>query len=164
MKITYTADKVFELTDGEGKFYGSLGYEGWSSTKAALTTQFAEFYDIIPKGFWSTYIAVEKAGEEIAQMRVNWRGRIIIDFLHTEEEVDFQFRSVGLWTVAYVVEDRFKNTLLTLTPDFNWGKLNYDYIVEINEPTADKVNETMILLAVYCANYLRKKKKAAAAS
>ena len=159
MKITYTGSKEFELNALDGTFLGKIGYEGWSSTKAAITTQFGEFYDLQTKGFWTEHISVEKSGVEIAQLRRNWRSQIIIDMLGNEEELDYLFKSVGFWNESYIIEDRNKNCLVTLIPDFNWGKFNYDYEVEINPDFAKETNEMMILLAVYCANYIRRKKR-----
>ena len=159
MKITYTGSKEFELNDIEGKFLGKLAYEGWSSTKASITTQFAEFYDLNSKGFWSSYIAVEKGGNEYAQLKRNWKGNIIIDVLGNEEPMDFLFKKMGFWQESYNIEDQQKNILMTLIPDFNWGKLNYDYVIEINPNFAGAVDEMMMLLSVYCANYLRKKRR-----
>ena len=159
MKITYTGSKEFELNDFEGKFLGKLAYEGWSSTKASITTQFAEFYDIQTKGFWVSHISIEKSGAEIAKLQRNWKSQIIIDILGNEEPMDFLFKSVGFWNQRYVIEDRHKNSLLTLIPDFNWGKLNYDYEIEINPDFQNQVDEMMMLLSVYCANYLRRKRR-----
>lgn len=48
---------------------------------------------------------------------------------------------------------------MTLSPDFKWGKLNYDYTIDINPPFTDTVDEMMMLLSVFCANYLRKKRR-----
>lgn len=164
MKVTYTGSNEFELTDEENRFLGKLAYEGWSSTKASLTTQFAEFYDLKSKGFWNAHVAVEKAGAEYAQLKRNWRGHIIMDILGNEHPMDYLFRRVGFWQESYTIEDHNKNILMTLIPDFKWGKLNYDYVIEVNPQFADIVDEMMMLLSVYCANYLRKKRRQKAAA
>ncbi len=159
MKITYSGSKEFELNALDGTFLGKLTYEGWSSTKASITTQFGEFYDIETKGFWTSYISIEKAGIEIAKLQRNWRSQIIIDILGNEEPMDYLFKSVGFWNESYIIEDRHKNVLLTLIPDFNWGKFNYDYEIEVNPAFQNEIDEMKILLAVYCANYVRRKKR-----
>jgi hypothetical protein len=163
MKVISTAAKEFELNDNEGRFLGKLAYESRFSTKASITTQFAEFYDLQSKGFWSAYIAVEKAGVEYAQLKRNWRGNVIIDILGNDQAMDYLFRRVGFWQERFQVEDHNKNVLMTLTPDFKWGKLNYDYSIDVNPQFADTVDEMMMLLSVFCANYLRKKRAAKAA-
>jgi hypothetical protein len=162
MKVTSTAAKEFELNDDIGRFLGKLEYENWISTKASITTQFAEFYDIKSKGFWSAYIAVEKAGAEYAQLKRNWKGNVIIDILGNDQPMDYLFRRVGFWQERFQIEDHNKNILMTLTPDFKWGKLNYDYNIDINPQFTDTVDEMMMLLSIFCANYLRKKRAAKA--
>lgn len=163
MKITYTGSNEFEMTSLEGHFLGKLVYEKWSSTKASITTQFGEFYDIQTKGFWTSYIAVEKAGIEVAKLSRNWKNQVIIDFLGNDEPMDYLFKSIGFWNESYIIENRNKNCLLTLIPDFDWGKFNYNYEIEISLDFKDEMDEMMILLAVYCANYVRRKKRQKAA-
>ena len=158
MKVTSTGSKEFELNDDAGRFLGKLAYESWFSTKASITTQFAEFYDLQSKGFWSAYIAVEKVGVEYAQLKRNWGGNVIIDILGNDQPMDYLFRRVGFWQERFQIEDHNKNILMTLTPDFKWGKLNFDYTIDINPQFTDTVDEMMMLLSVFCANYLRKKR------
>ena len=111
------------------------------------------------KGFWSAYTAVEKAGVQYAQLKRNWRGNVIIVVLGNDQPMDYLFRRVGFWQERFNVEDHNKNILMTLSPDFKWGKLNYDYTIDINPPFTDTVDKMMMLLSVFCANYLRKKRR-----
>lgn len=159
MKVTYTGSNEFELNGTQGAFLGKLAYDGWSTSKASITTQFAEFYDLVSKGFWSSYISVEKSGTEYAQLKRNWKGNIIIDVMGNDIPMDFLFRRVGFWGLSYQVEDQNENVLITVTQQFEWRKFNYDYYIEVNPQCTDIADEMMMLLAVYCANYLRSKRR-----
>ena len=78
MKVNYV-NKEFQLSDADGRFLGKLDYEKWGTKTASATTQYAEFFDFKAKGFWQQYIAVERDGTEIASLKMNWKGNIIID-------------------------------------------------------------------------------------
>ncbi len=75
MKITYNNAKEFVLTSEEEIFLGSLKMEKWSSSKAQVTTQYGDFYDIEKKGFWGTSIVVIKNSVEFAELKMNWKGQ-----------------------------------------------------------------------------------------
>lgn len=89
MKIIYNDKKEYVLTSDEDIFLGSLKFEKWSSSKAEITTQFGEFYDITPKGFWGTSMIVSKSDKEFAELKMNWKGHIVIDMLGNGKGVDY---------------------------------------------------------------------------
>ncbi len=49
MKINYNDKKEYVLTSDEDIFLGSLKLENWTSTKAQITTQYGDFYDVASK-------------------------------------------------------------------------------------------------------------------
>jgi hypothetical protein len=160
MKITCSDSRVFNLTAADGTFLGKLEYEKWKSFTASLTTQFAEFYDITTKGFWGTKIVVKKDDNEFAELHMSWRGDIIIDLADDDSDKSYILKSHGLWKNYYELEDRWGNKLLVLRPDFNWKSTYYNYTIEANPDF--EVNEMLVLLAVYCSNYLMTMMAAAA--
>jgi hypothetical protein len=153
MKIKYI-NKEFQLTDVEGRFLGKLAYEKWASYSASATTQYAEFFDFKAKGFWSQYISVTRDGTEIASLKMNWKGNIIIDIKGNDVEQDYLVKSVGLWKTHFTLQDRFSNDILALHPHIQWKSGVYEYDVEINPDFQSVVDETLILIGVYCANYI----------
>lgn len=162
MKITYI-NKEFQLKDLEGRFLGKLSYEKWASHKASAATQYAEFFDFKSKGFWHQYISVERDGNEIAGLKMNWKGNIIIDIKGNDIEQDYIVKSVGIWQNHFSLQDRFGNVVMALHPDFKWKSGHYDYDVEINPDFQNQTDETLILIALYCANYIMMMQHAAAA-
>jgi hypothetical protein len=153
MTITYI-NKEFQLTDIDGRFLGKLAYEKWASKKASATTQYAEFFDFKAVGFWQQHISVERDGTEIATLKLNWKGNIIVDIKGNDIEQDYLVKSVGLWQTHFTLQDRFSNDVLALHPHLKWKSGNYDYTVEINPDFQNQVDETLILIATYCANYI----------
>ena len=46
MKIEYSDSKKYVLKSDDDAFLGSLTFENWLGSKASITTQFGEFYNI----------------------------------------------------------------------------------------------------------------------
>ena len=153
MKIKYI-NKEFQLSDADGRFLGKLTYEKWASKKASATTQYAEFFDFKPVGFWQQHIAVERDGAEIATMKMNWKGNVIIDIKGNDIEQDYLVKSVGIWHPYLTLQNRFSNDILALRPHIKWSTGNYEYDIEVNPDFQNQIDETLILIATYCANYI----------
>jgi hypothetical protein len=153
MKINYIND-AFQLSDLEGRFMGKLEYEKWGSQKASGTTQYAEFFDFKPVGFWQSQISVRRDGNEIASLKTNWKGNIIIDIKGNDIEQDYLLKTVGFWKTHFTLQDRFSNDIIALKPHIKWNSGHYDYEVDINPDFQNQADETLILIAVYCSNYV----------
>ncbi len=153
MEIKYV-NKEFQLSGFEGRFLGKLVYEKWGSQKASATTQYAEFFDFKPVGFWQQQIAVQRDGIEMATLKMNWKGNIIIDIKGNDVEQDFIVKTVGLWQTHFTLQDRFSNDIIALRPHMKWKAGHYEYDVEINPDFQNQADETLILIGLYCANYI----------
>lgn len=163
MKITYNDKKEYVLTSEEDIFLGSLKFEKWSSSKAEITTQFGEFYNIEPKGFWGTSMGVSISEKEIAEIKMNWQGQIVIDMLENGEGMDFLLQSKSIWTSQYVLLDHQKTELLIVTPDYKWKQGHYNFKVDVNPEFTNVINETHILLTIYGVLYVMSLQGAGAA-
>ncbi len=154
MKILYNDKKEYVLTSDEGIFLGSLTLEKWSSSKAQITTQFGEFYDIAKIGFWGTSIGISKSDAEFAELKMNWKGQIVIDMLENGKGMDYLLKMSNLWKSKYTLLNRDEVELLILTPDYKWTKGHYDFKIEVNPSFAQNIDETLVLIAAYSALYL----------
>jgi hypothetical protein len=153
MKITYINEE-FQLSDLDGRFLGKLAYEKRALQKASATTQYAEFFDFKPVGFWQQHITVERDGTEIATLKMNWKGNIIIDIKGNDIERDYLVKSIGVFQTHFTLQNRFNHDIVALRPHSNWKTCHCDYTVEINPDFQNEVDETLILIATYCANYI----------
>lgn len=163
MKITFSDTKEYVLTSDEGLFLGSLKFEKWSSSKAQITTQFGEFYDAATKGFWGTSIAICKGGEEIAELKMNWHGHIVIDFSENGKGTDYLLKLSSLWKSQYAVLNQQGSELVLFTPDYKWKKGHYDFKIDVNPYFSDVIDEALILIATYGILYLLMMQAAATA-
>lgn len=163
MKINYNDKKEYVLTSDEDIFLGSIKFEKWSSSKAQITTQFGEFYDIASKGFWGTSIGVSRSGEEIADLKMNWTGHIVIDYAENGKVVDYLLQSNSIWKSQYSVVNTSKTEMLLLTPDYKWKKGHYNFKIDVNPEFAHEIDEPFVLIAVYAVLYLMMMQAAASA-
>ena len=122
--------------------------------KASATTQYAEFFDFKAIGFWQQHISVERDGTEIATLKLNWKGNIIVDTKGNDVEQDYLVKSVGIWQTHFTLQDRFGNDVMAMHPHQNWKSGHCDYKVEINPDFQNQMDETLVLITTYCANYI----------
>ena len=154
MKITYTNSKEYVLMSAEETFLGSLKFEKWSSTKAQITTQYGEFFDVASENFWSTTIGIKKNDTTYAQLKMNWKGQIVIDLTDNGKGVDYVLKSNSIWKKQYVLQDRDENELLIINADYKWSKWDYEFNISVNPEFTNVVDETLVLIATYGILYL----------
>ena len=145
MKIQCTDKKTFELTDSSEKL-GHITYDGLFSFKANAIVG-NDNYKITPTEFFSTTISVTKNGTEVANLKMNWEGHIMISFQNGQE---FILKATGTFLTKYVLEDQDQQKVMLLNPDFNWAKFSYNYSISYDNKPQDIL---LVLLAAYSANY-----------
>lgn len=145
MEIQCTNNKTFELTDHSEKL-GHLSYDGLFSSKANAIVG-NDNYKITPIGIFSSTISVTKDEKEVASLKMNWKGHIIISFQTGQE---FILKATGVFRNKYVLEDKDQQKLMLLNPDFNWARFNYNYSISYDNKPQEIL---LVLMATYAANY-----------
>ncbi len=146
MRIECTDNKTFRLSEND-QFLGELAYKSIFSYKAEITLTNSDHYDIKSVGFFGTSIAVTKNEMEIANLKMNWKGQIVMTF---QDEQEFVFKAKGVFHNKYVIENKEEEELIRFDPAFNWGKFNYNYEISYDKKPQDIL---FVLLGVYAANY-----------
>lgn len=144
MKIECIDNKTFKLTNGSENL-GHLKYDGFFTLKAEIVIKDKNF-NTIPKGIFNVEITVVLEDAEIATLRMNWRGNIIISYENGEEYI---LKPTGSFMSKYAIEDAKGDKILVLDPDINLAKLNYNYTI-LSENNPDIL---LVLLATYATNY-----------
>lgn len=155
MKVTYKDDGEYILKSDDDAFLGSLKFEGWSYSKATMMTQYGDFYTIASKGFWGTSIGISKGDFDYADLKMNWKGQIVINVLNTEDDVDYLLATTSIWKSQFSLKNRNDQEVIILTPDYKWSKWHYDFKIDINPEFKQTVDETLVLLSVYSVLYLK---------
>ena len=119
MKVECTDKKTFRLTD-QAQLLGELTYKNFFSYKAEITLTNSERYEIKPVGFFGTSITVTKNETEIANLKMNWKGQIVMTFQDGQE---FVFKAKGVFHNKYVIENKEEEKLIQFDPKFNLGSI-----------------------------------------
>lgn len=146
MKIECTDKKTFQLTDN-GQSAGQLTYKNLFSYKAEITLTNSDSYEIKPVGIFGTSITVTKNEQEIANLKMNWKGQIVISF---QDGRDFVFKATGAFLNKYFIENKQGEKLIQFDPSFDWSKFIYNYDISYDKKPEDIL---FVLLGVYAANY-----------
>lgn len=146
MKIECTDKRTFQLTDN-GQSVGQLTYKSLFSYNAEITLTNSDRYQIKPVGFFGTSIAVTKNETEIANLKMNWKGQIVMTFQDGQE---FVFKAKGAFLDKYFIENKEEEKLIQFDPHFNWSKFTYNYDISYDKKPEDIL---FVLLGVYAANY-----------
>src|SRR5690606_28351276 len=130
------------------KLLGELIYENIFFSKAEIILVNSEIYQIKSVGIFRTNTIVTKNGVEIAKLKMNWRGQILITF---QDEKEFVLKGKGMFHNKYVIENKDQEKLIQLNPKFNWKKFRYNYTISFDKKAEDIL---LILLGVYASNYI----------
>lgn len=145
MKAECINQRTFELTDNE-RLVGTLIYPSIFSYDAEIELPNSDCYSIRSDGFFGTSVKVTKNNIELANLRMNWKGQIVIT-MHNGEE--FLFRNTGVFYSKFVIENNETEKLVQFDPGLNWSKLNYNYTIETMKPQ----DSLFLLLGLYVSNY-----------
>lgn len=152
----------FEILDREQRPWGHLTYQGWFSARAAGEAHGHEV-EIAPINLFNSKFDVYLDGEDVGDLVFNWKSHMVIRLLDFHgQERHYLLRSKGLFPQRFHLEDDIKNTILVLSPRFNWSKLHYDYRVYLQETQyLQSPVEAMMVICAYAANlYMRRRNSA----
>jgi hypothetical protein len=139
--------KTFQLIE-KGEPLGELIYENIFLSKAEIRLPNSDIYQINLVGFFRTMNVLTKNGVEIANLKMNWRGQILISF---QDGKEFVLKGKEMFHNKYVIENKDQEKLIQLNPKFNWKKFRYNYSITFNKKSEDIL---LILLGVYASNYI----------
>lgn len=146
MEAKSTDRKTVQLT-GDGELLGELHYQNFLFLKAEIKLDGSGSYEVKPVGFFGTSIAVMKAGEEIASLKMSWRGYIVFTFKNGPEYV---LKPKGPFYNKFILENEAEEKLIQFNPKFNWNRFDYNYDISYEKKPRDIL---LVLLGVYASNY-----------
>jgi hypothetical protein len=146
MEAKSTDTKTFQLTEN-GQLLGELIYENLFFHKAEIKLANSEVYDVKPVGFFGTSLTVTKDGAEVLNLKMNWRGQIVLTYQDGQE---YLLKPKGAFHDKYVFENKDGEKLVQFDPHFNWRKFNYNYTISYDKRPDDIL---FVLMGVYASNY-----------
>ena len=146
MEAKSTDKKTFQLIEN-GQRLGELIYENLFFLKAEIKLTNSELYKIKPLGIFGTSITITKNGTEVANLKTNWRGQIVLTFQDGQE---FVLKAKGIFHNKYIIENKDEEKLIQFDPKFNWSEFLCNYDITYGKKTQDLL---LVLLGVYASNY-----------
>jgi hypothetical protein len=146
MEAKCSDSKTFQLIDNE-QVIGEISYEQLFKLHGTIKLGNDVPYEIKTEGVFSTTIHVRQNTIEIATLKMNWRGQIVIAFVSGEQ---FVLKPKGVFSSNYVLENEAQEPLIQYEPSFNWKKFNYNYFINFEE---NPNNNLLILIGIFATNY-----------
>lgn len=146
MKAECINQQLFQLSDND-EFLGKVLYKSLFSYDAEIVLTNAESYIVESRGFFGTSIVVTKNGAEIAELRMNLKGQIVILMSNGEELL---FRNTTIFSNQFAIENKEGEKIIQYKPALNWSKFNYNYTI-MHELKSE--NPLLILIGLYASNY-----------
>ena len=146
MEAESTNRKTFQILEN-GTQLGELIYEDLFFLYAEIRLTNSDLYAIKPADFFGTSISVTKRGTEVANLKMNWRGQIVIAFQNGQE---FVLKANATFLNKFIIENKDKEQLIQFKPKFNWNKFHYNYDIIFEKRPQDLL---LVLLGVYASNY-----------
>jgi hypothetical protein len=146
METKCSDSKTFQLIDDE-QLIGEITYEQLFKLHGTIKIGVEEPYEIKTEGVFSTTIHVRQNAVEIATLKMNWRGQIVIAFILGEQ---FVLKPKGVFSSKYILENEAQVPLIQYEPSFNWKKFNYNYSINFEEKPK---NYLLVLIGIFATNY-----------
>lgn len=147
MEAKSSNKKTLQLSDN-GTVLGELLYENLFFMNAEIRLASGDSFDVKPVGVFGTSIHVTKNGTEVAVLKMNWRGQIVITFQNGQAYV---LKAKGIFHNNYILENEGGENLIQIEPKFNWSGFTYNYAITYGSRPQDYL---LVLLGVYAAHYL----------
>lgn len=152
-QVQSTKSYVFTLTQNTEPI-GSLIYQSWFSFKAKINLTGKDSFDVKPKGIWGTTIEVKQQESLQLNLKMNWKGEIIVDQKVSDLERHFVFKQRSLLQNTFVLLDRENQELVIVEPNFDWTHWRLEYQLTTSERFEELTQKELLLLTiVHCANY-----------
>jgi hypothetical protein len=153
MKYTVkgTHNKHFELFTEAGEALGKLDYTSWFSTKSAIILQSGKEYEIGSTGIFQTSVEITSGDTEIGSLKFNWKGQIILTLTGGHAYI---FRRVGFINGHFGLFTAHDKEIIILRQHFKLSELSFNYTIETDDNYTEGKDISLLLLLIYCANYM----------
>jgi hypothetical protein len=143
----------FDLTK-EGHAIGKLSYQSWFRFDAEIALANDSSYQLAPKGFWGTTMALKDGESVLLKFKMNWNGSIVVQTFFNGIEKGYVLKHKGLFKESFVLVDEQGAELLVMIPHLQWFKMNFEYKITTSESFETLSHKEILLLnSIHCANY-----------
>jgi len=131
---------------------GSLTYRNFYSHRSVIQTDAVRSLDMIPYP-WGANIRIVQNDCELGKAKMKWWSASL-ELKFKDQSDILTLKKTGFWKSRFVLTNRDNVQVLELTPSFRWKTMRHDFDIVTNHGTRYGLEPHMILVAVYCANYM----------
>jgi len=135
----------FNITEFE-QLRGEIIYESLFSKNAEIKIG-DDLYKIKPTGIFETFISVTRNEKVIVKLKMNWRGKVIFDFI---EQSKYIMKIKDSFYNKYTIENEEGKILIQFDPKFNWNESIFIYDITYY---TNRVNILLVILGIYVSNH-----------
>ncbi len=144
-------NRHFELFDANNNSLGKLDYTSWFSIRSAIVMQSGKTYEIAPANVFQTSIQLNEGDTKLGSLKFNWKGQIIISM---ENGKTYTFKRVGFFHSHFGLFTEHDQEIVILNQHFKLSEFSFNYTIETDDNYTEGKDVQILLLMVYCANYM----------
>jgi len=146
-----THNRHFELFDASEASLGKLDYTSWFSIKSAIALANGKTVTIEPANIWHTSVNFTVDGEPMGTLKLNWKMHMVLSMANGQTYI---FKRVGFFNSHFGLFNEAEYEMAVLDQKFQLSKLSFNYTVETDDNYKEVNDPAMVLLMIYCANFM----------
>lgn len=146
-----THNRHFELMDENNFALGKLDYTSWFTIKSEIKLPDGRVLNIAPTNIWHTSIDLTAGDHVLASLKLNWKGQTVVSL---NDGDNYIFKRRGFFNMHFGLFNRDEHEVVIVNQKFELSKLSFNYYIETDDNYNEGKNVVLILLLVYCANYM----------
>lgn len=145
-------NRTFELQDSGGHVLATLDYPTWYAPRSAIITHGSRVWETSMRGFSRNGININCGEQVIGTLRFSGLGRMKMQFGDGRQ---YLFRRVGFLNGYMAILTETGHEIITIRQVNRWTLFTLNFMVETDDNYRDAADPALILLLIFCTNYLR---------
>lgn len=145
-------NRTFQLLDAGGQSLATLDYPTWYAPRQAIITSGATVLQTKMRGFFRNGINLMSGADVVAATKWNGMGRMRIEFADGRQ---YTFRRVGFFNGYMALVNDAGQELVTIRQVNRWALFNFTFSIETDDNYREVNDPALLLLLIFCINYMR---------
>ncbi len=144
-------NRHFSLLDEQGREAGMLDYTSWLSRREAVVHVGGKEYKIAPRKTFDTTVRVMENDTLLYSLKFAWGG---LKITGSDGRASYNMRRVGFFKGHYGLFTAYKQEIVKLKQHFELSAWSVQFDIETDDNYAEKNDSVLLLLLVFCVNYI----------
>lgn len=145
-------NRTFELKSSTGEVLATLDYPTWYAPRQAIITSGTQVLQTRMRGFFRNGINLLSGDEVVATVRWSGIGRMKIEFADGRQ---YTFRRIGFLNSYMALVTETGQEIVKIRQANRWTLFKFIFGIETDDNYREVNDPALLLLLVFCINYLR---------